>query len=66
MTKKNPPKKATENSTKDSGNHTSANIKGNLNRGDSKEDQRGKGNSARKSNAETEDQNANQKAKDAV
>jgi hypothetical protein len=61
MTKKKAPKENIQTGTKNTGNKPSANGQTNMNPRDSTEDQHGKGGPGRKSNEESEDQDANQK-----
>jgi hypothetical protein len=61
MTKKNTPKGNVPTSTKNAGIKSSNNGKTSMNQRDSAEDQHGKGGSGRKSNEESEHQDANQK-----
>jgi hypothetical protein len=61
MAKKNTPKENIQTSAKNVGSKSPANGKTNMDQRDAAEDQHGKGGSGRKSNEESEDQDANQK-----
>jgi hypothetical protein len=61
MEKKNKPKANVQTGTKNAGIKSSNNSKTSMNQRDSAEDQHGKGGSGRKTNEESESQDANQK-----